>query len=161
MTPRSSSSRSLGPCLRIDAVGAASSRRIGALVAVLVIVAAGCGTAPQPSATQAAEVATVKALPVTTFVAVCRGIGLDPATVLRGSVDDPRSVWLELPDGRRRELVWPPLWFARFRTSSFEVLDPGEQVRFREGDRVQAACVKGPADDPGSILLIDPKNIVE
>jgi hypothetical protein len=60
-------------------------------------------------------------------------------------------------DGIRRELVWPPRYAARFKPD-MEVLNEKGTVVFRQGDTVQGGCVKGPAEDPGSIILIRPED---
>ena len=88
-------------------------------------------------------------LPETTFANVCRGIGVEGR--LTGSPNDPRIAWLE-PGGRR--LVWPVGFVARF-TPTLEVLDRDGQLVMEEGDAVTGACVKGPADAPDSVLMIE------
>lgn len=97
-------------------------------------------------------------LPVAAFPNACRGVGLTDATLV-GSPDDPRITWLQLPDGRRIELVWPPQYSARF-TPELEVLDERSAVRFRGGDVVRGGCQKGPAEDPRSIILVTTQDLV-
>jgi hypothetical protein len=91
------------------------------------------------------------ALPTTRNATACRGIGFDG--VVRGDPADPRIVWVETEGHGTKRLVWPAGYVARFNPD-LEVIDIGGQVILREGDRVSGGCVKGPADDPGSVVLI-------
>jgi hypothetical protein len=62
-------------------------------------------------------------------------------------------------DGVRRELVWPPRYAARFNPD-LEVLNEKAMVVFRQGDLVRGGCVKGPAENPGDLILIRPEDLV-
>jgi hypothetical protein len=70
---------------------------------------------------------------------------------LTGSPLDPRIAWLE-PGGAR--LVWPAGFSARF-TPRLEIVDRDGSVVMREGEQVSGACVAGPVDDPGRVLMIE------
>ena len=77
---------------------------------------------------------------------LCRGVGLDG--VLRGDVKDPRLGWAEVTSNRsgivrRRELVWPIGYTARF-APELEVLDASGRVAFAAGDVIDGGCVTGP-----------------
>lgn len=63
-------------------------------------------------------------------------------------------------DGFRKDLVWPPGYLARFNPQ-LEVLNEKAKVVFRQGDVVQGGCVKGPADNPGAVILIRPEDLVK
>lgn len=109
------------------------------------MVAAACAASPEPSPRPPA----VFALPAAPVQAVCRGVGLEAR--LTGSPSDPRIAWLE-PGGRR--LVWPFGFVARF-SPTLEILDQDGMLVMREGDAVSGACLKGTADDPGALLMIE------
>jgi hypothetical protein len=79
----------------------------------------------------------------------CFGVGL--YATLRGNPSDPRVTWLEGDTGRRREIVWPRGYTARFNPN-LEVLDEAGQLRFREGDAIQGACVVSENDDDPLML---------
>lgn len=134
-------------------VRAFTSRPGWLVLAVLIaVMLAGCAET-EPTIPTVIE----KPLPVTRFLAACRGIGLD--AVLVGDPRDPRSTWLETSDGHRIELVWPPRHTARFGPL-LEVLGPDGAVLFRQGDRVSGACTQGPAEAPTSMVLIQTTDIV-
>jgi hypothetical protein len=90
-------------------------------------------------------------LPTTQYADACRGVGFDGT--VRGDPADPRIVWVETENHGTKRLVWPAGYVARF-DPALEVIDISGQVVVREGDRVSGGCVKGPPDDPGSIVLI-------
>ena len=86
------------------------------------------------------------------FQGACRSVGLEAR--LAGSPVDPRVVWLEpggLADAR---LVWPLGFSARF-SPRLEILDRDGKLVMSEGDPVSGACLKGPANDPGRVLIIE------
>jgi hypothetical protein len=90
----------------------------------------------------------------------CAGVGLD--TVVRGSPNDPRVVWLEnrletppgLPSVPRLEAIWPAGYRARF-TPKLEVLDGWGNVMLRDGDAVHGACSVREGD-PTEYFLVPP-----
>ena len=91
-------------------------------------------------------------LPVTEFSNDCRGVGLD--ATLTGSPNDARLTWLVTDREGRIELVWPRGYTARF-APKLEVINESGLVVFREGDAINGGCVKGPADDPSQVLMIE------
>jgi hypothetical protein len=97
-------------------------------------------------------------LPLAENPNACRGVGIE--ATLAGSPTDNRVTWLvRAENGNETPLVWPPGWKARF-TPSLEVMDPSGIVRFRQGDLVSGACVKGPPDALNSVLMLDVISIV-
>ena len=88
-------------------------------------------------------------LPVADAQILCRGVGLEARLV--GSPLDPRIVWLEPGHAR---LVWPAGFTAQF-TPNLEIRDRDGKLVMRGGDAVSGACLKGPADDPGSQMMIE------
>lgn len=92
-------------------------------------------------------------LPAALNPEVCRGTGLSGN--IMGNPADDRLVWLSTEEGGARRLVWPPGWTARF-APGLEVVDESGSVRFREGDHISGVCLKGPASDPGMVLMVWP-----
>ena len=80
----------------------------------------------------------------------CAGIGLFDST-LTGSPLDPRVAWLEFR-GRRRDVVFPPGFHARF-TPGLEILDQDGGIVARGGDSIDGACVTGDAADEPLLIL--------
>ena len=112
---------------------------------MVALVAAACASSPAPSPRPPAFFA----LPAAPVQAACRGIGLEAR--LTGNPSDPRIAWLE-PGGRR--LVWPFGFVARF-SPTLEILDQDGRLVMREGDAVSGACLKGTANEPSSVLMIE------
>jgi hypothetical protein len=83
-------------------------------------------------------------LPVANWVVdgvhlLCAGTGLVGGFFVHGSPLDPRSAWMTIPDGSRRELAWPVGYSARF-VPGLEVLDDTGRVIAREGSTVGGGC---------------------
>lgn len=78
----------------------------------------------------------------------CAGVGLLDAT-LHGSPSDPRVAWIHLQGFGDRQAVFPVGFTARFNPS-LEVLDANGAVVFREGEKIDGACVSG---DDDSLLI--------
>lgn len=115
------------------------------LVALATATIAGCSSVEHP-------------LPLARDPNSCRGVGIE--ATLTGSPMDTRITWLvRAESGNEAPLVWPPGWKARF-TPSLEVMDPAGIVRFRQGDRVTGACVKGPPEALNSVLMLDVISLV-
>jgi hypothetical protein len=121
-----------------------------AIVALALLVggllSAGCGMDETP------PVAIERILPAAGFPDRCRGVGLE--AVLMGDPFDPRVTWLNRAGGGETPLVWPPGWLARF-SPSMEVVDSNGVVRLRQGQSITGACLKGPAEAPGSLMMIE------
>ena len=100
------------------------------------------------------QLPTIPGDPVTGIQA-CAGVGLD--AFLHGNPSDPRTAWLEQPDGTRQDVQFPAGYSAAF-TPTLQVLDPAGRVAMEEGDYVYGACV-GAADtlviDPSESLRLD------
>ena len=88
-------------------------------------------------------------------IQACAGVGLD--AYLHGNAGDPRTAWLERPDGTRQDIRFPAGHTAVF-APTLQVLDPAGRVVMEEGDYVYGAC-GGAADalivDPGESLRLD------
>lgn len=107
------------------------------LLLAALVAASGCGALPRP-------------LPaVESWTGACRGVGLE--ATLTGDASDPRVAWLIGSDGRRRDIIWPPGYAARF-TPRLEVLDEKGIVVFQDGSPVSGGCVTGP-DAQGPLLI--------
>ncbi len=128
-------------------------RRWLALSCLLAAALTGCAATPPETP---APVLTFE-LPATSFPDRCRGVGLDATIAGSPAVDPP--VWLVTQQGNVKQLVWPAGWTARFGTE-LEILDRSGAVRFHSGDHVSGGCVKGPAADPGSVLMIWPLDAI-
>lgn len=114
---------------------------------------AACASPPAPPSPTAAPTPsgpTLYALPTAAWLVLgpnqspmaCAGVGLD--AIARGSVGDPRHVWLanQMAGGSRIDLVWPRGYAARF-TPDLEVIDAQGRVVLREGQHVDGGCVTG------------------
>ena len=89
-------------------------------------------------------------LPTLSFLSTaCAGIGLEGYR-LAGDPSDPRVAWLASEAGRRRDVVFPPGFQARFEPA-LEILRPDGVVVAHEGDVVQWGCV---TDEPGILLIL-------
>lgn len=104
-----------------------------------------------PTTTEPVPARTAIPLAAAAFPGRCRGVGL--AGVIRGDATDIRVVWLETSSGPRT-LVWPPDYVAAF-DPTLAVLDERGQVKYLEGQAISGVCLKGTAQDPGAIVLID------
>ncbi|HEX7473902.1 MAG TPA: hypothetical protein VF323_12530, partial [Candidatus Limnocylindrales bacterium] len=70
---------------------------------------------------------------------LCGGTGLVGGFFLHGSPTDPRSAWMIVPDGSRRELAWSVGYSARF-VPGLEVVDETGRVVAREGSVIEGGC---------------------
>jgi hypothetical protein len=120
----------------------------GSALVLAIAVIGGCAATPSTSPTDAPREFW---LATTGFPNACRGIGFDGTVV--GDAADPRIVWLETERHGTKLLVWPPGYVARF-DPDLQVIDSTGRIVFRGGDRVTGGCVKGPADDLASVVLV-------
>jgi hypothetical protein len=95
---------------------------------------------------------TARPLPTAEFPERCRGVAVE--ATLAGDAGDPRIAWLVHDSGDETPLLWPSGWSARF-APSLEVLDDRGVVRMRSGDRFASVCLKGGADDPSSVMMVE------
>jgi hypothetical protein len=121
--------------------------RVLLVVGVAALVAT-CEASPTPSLSEAVALPTLAS-----DSGGCRGIGL--AATLAGDPADPRVTWLIDDGGRRRELIWPPGYTARF-APKLQVIDASGTVVFVAGEPIDGGCTAGDADDPGKLLLLRP-----
>ena len=115
-----------------------------------VMLVAACSISPAPTGSSW----PIVALPTLQWdTGACRGVGLEATLV--GDPADPRIVWLTDAEGRRRDLIWPPGYTARF-APELQVIDRSGTVVFVGGERIDGGCTAGGVDDPGNLLLIRP-----
>lgn len=75
---------------------------------------------------------------------LCAGGGFIGATI-HGSADDAAVVWVDRA-GIRLRVAWPSSGYVARFTPSLEVVDPGGNILFRDGDSVSGGCETA---DPG------------
>jgi len=110
--------------------------KLAALGMAAFVIVGACGV-PQPLPT------------VEAFNGSCRGVGFDGH--ITGSPADPRLAWLVGNGGRRRDIIWPPGYTARF-SPGLEILDEKGDIAFRDGDAVSGGCTTG-LDAEGPLLI--------